>query len=154
MKPRDDFRLGCPVATGPVLDHLCQVCEGEADNRECYCHGRGVITAEQATAFAVDDPDPRWQPRSLPPVPAFTGQRCHDCAFRPDSQEREDTVSAAELYESLSYRNDGCEPFYCHQGMHHSASRGYVPRQTDARGAPIGHPICAGWLQQYRRTLP
>lgn len=153
MTPRDDFRLGQPAATGPVLDHLCPICEGEADSRECYCHGLGVVTADQAASFAADDPDPRWQPRPLPPVPRFTGKPCHDCAFRADSQERDGAATALELYESLAYRNDGCEPFYCHQGMHHGA-QGYVPRQQDKRAAPLGHPICAGWLQQYRRTLP
>lgn len=152
MKARDDFRLGCPTATGPVLDHLCPICEGAADSMECYCHGSGVVTAEQATSFAADDPDPRWRPRPLPAVPAFTGQRCHDCAFRADSQERDSTASAVDLYEHLALGNDGA-PFYCHVGMHHGA-QGYVPRQRDKHGAPIGHPICAGWLQQYRRTLP
>jgi hypothetical protein len=153
VKARDDFRLGLPIATGPVLDHLCPICEGEADSRECYCHGRGLVTADQAAAFAADDPDPRWQPRPLPPVPRFTGRRCHDCAFRPDSQERDGVTSAAELFDHLALCNDGDRPFYCHQGMHHGA-RGYVPRQSDKHGAPIGHPICAGWLQQYRRNLP
>lgn len=152
MKARDDFRLGCPAATGPVLDHICPVCEGAADSRECYCRGRGVVTAEQAARFATDDPDPRWQPRPLQQVPAFTGQRCHDCAFRSDSDER-DGATATRLYDQMVRGHGSEQPFYCHIGMHHG-SQGYVPRQRDKHGAPIGHPICAGWLQQYKRTLP
>lgn len=151
---RDDLRLGQPAPTGAPLDHVCPICEGEGDSGHmCYCGGRGVITAEQAEAIAADDPDPRWRPRPLQEQPPFTGQRCEDCAFRPDSPERDRGLgTATELYEGLALGNDGM-PFYCHQGMHHGA-QGYVPRQRDARGAPIGHPICAGWLAQYRRTLP
>lgn len=152
IRHRDDFRLGAPAPTGAPLDHVCPICDGEGD-QICYCDGRGAITAEQAAAIAADDPDPRWQPRPLPTPPRFTGQRCEDCAFRAGSPERDRGLgTAAELYEGLALGNDGA-PFYCHQGMHHGA-QGYVPRQRDARGAPIGHPICAGWLAQYQRTLP
>jgi hypothetical protein len=153
VKPRDDFRLGQPAAIGPALDHVCPICSGEGDTISvgCYCGGLGVITAAQAASFAADDPAPEWQPQPLPPVPVFTGKPCSDCAFRPDSLER-DGKSGAELYQQLALGNRG-EPFWCHQGMHHGA-RGSVPRQRDARGAPIGHPICAGWLAQYRRSLP
>ena len=155
MRSRDDFRLGQPAATGPARDHVCPICEGEGDSIRCYCYcdGLGVITAEQAAAIAADDPDPRWAPRPLPPPPRFTGQRCADCAFRRGSPERKGGT-AAELYQEMICANGGAdEPFYCHQGMHHGA-QGYVPRQRDARGAPIGHPICAGWLAHYRRSLP
>jgi len=154
VKPRDDFRLGQPTATGPVLDHLCPICEGEGDpsTAYCYCDGLGVITAEQAAAIAADDPDPRWSPRPLPLPPPFDGRRCSDCAFRADSLER-DGATAAELYAQMTRSLGSDQPFFCHQGMHHGA-QGYVPRQRDARGAPIGHPICAGWLAQYRRALP
>lgn len=147
---REDFRLGQPAPTGAPLDHVCPICEGEG-GQPCYCDGRGAITAEQAMAIAADDPDPRWQPRPLS-APPFTGRRCDDCAFRAGSPERDRGLgTAAVLYEGLAIGNDGA-PFYCHQGMHHGA-RGYVPLQQDARGAPIGHPICAGWLAEYRRRL-
>lgn len=152
MIHRDDLRLGEPAPTGPPLDHVCPICEGEG-GQQCYCDGRGAVTAEQAMAIAADDPDPRWQPRPLPAPPRFTGKRCEDCAFRAGSPERDRGLgTAAVLYEGLAIGNDGA-PFYCHQGMHHGA-RGYVPRQQDARGAPIGHPICAGWLAEYRRRSP
>lgn len=151
---RDDFRLGAPTPTGPALDHLCPVCEGEGDAQVCYCGGLGVITAAQAAGFAETSavenyPDPRWQARPLAPVPAFTGHRCGDCAFRPDSPER-DGLTAGALYRRTQRRDAA---FYCHAGMHHG-EMGYVPRQRDARGAPIGHPICAGWLQQHRKATP
>lgn len=149
---RDDFRLGQPVATGAPLDHVCPICDGEGGaHGECYCGGCGAITAEHAVAIAADDPDPRWQPRPLPPPPPFTGRRCDDCAFRSDSPERDRGMGTAlELYDGLAIGNDGM-PFCCHQGMHHGA-RGYVPRQRDRQGAPIGHPVCAGWLAQYARA--
>ncbi len=148
---RDDFRLGAPVATGPALDHLCPICEGEGDvvSVQCYCSGLGVITADQARAFGSSSADPRWQPRPLPPVPGLTGKRCADCAFRPDSPER-DGGGATELYLSLGLGSETDQPFYCHTGMHHGG-QGYVPLQRDARGAPLGHPVCAGWLQHYRK---
>jgi len=153
MKPRDDFRLGQPTATGAALDHVCPICAGVGDtiSVECFCNGLGVVTAEQAAAMAADDPAPEWQPKPLHAVQPFTGRRCSDCAFRADSPERDGT-SAAELYKRLQLGNGG-DPFYCHTGMHDGA-QGYVPRQRDSRGAPIGHPICAGWLAQYRRALP
>jgi hypothetical protein len=34
--------------------------------------------------------------------------------------------------------------------MHYGA-QGYVPRQRDKQGVPIGHPICAGWVKHYER---
>jgi hypothetical protein len=114
----------------------------------CLCDGLGVITAEQARVIAADDPDPRWAPRPLPPVPAYCGQRCSDCAFKAQSQER-DGMSAAQLFDHLALGSDGA-PFFCHAGMHHGA-KGYVPRQRDGSGAPIGHPICAGWVREYER---
>lgn len=150
MPARSDARLGAPVATGEPLDHVCPCCNGAGDTSsvECVCNGRGVITAELAREFAAIEPtDPAWAPRALGPVPVFDGQRCHDCAFRPDSLER-DGRTAAQLYDQLA-RGNADRPFFCHQGMHEGA-QGYVPRQRDADGAPIGHPVCAGWLQLYQ----
>lgn len=155
LRHRDDFRLGQPVATGAPLDHVCPICDGEGDacTVGCFCSGAGVITTAQAAEVAKDDPDPRWRPRPLPPVPKFTGRRCHDCAFRRDSPERDRGLGTeAELVESLAGGSDFAM-FFCHQGMHHGA-QGYVPRQKDRSGAPIGHPICAGWLQAYKRGIP
>jgi hypothetical protein len=145
---RSDGRLGLAIAKGPALDHICPICDGEGDRQGCYCDGVGVITADQARELAADDPDPRWSPRPLPPVPAYTGQRCADCAFRPNSLER-DGATARELFMRLERRNEGA-PFYCHAGMHDGA-KGYVPRQRDAHGMPIGHPICAGWVREFER---
>lgn len=153
MKPRDDFRLGQPIATGPALDHLCPFCDGEgaACSVECFCSGLGVIAAEQAAFVAAGDPDPTWAPRPIPSPPPFTGKRCSDCAFRIGGPEL-DGHTPDELYLNLTLANAG-DPFYCHTGMHHGA-QGYVPRQRAANGTPIGHPICGGWLARYRRTLP
>lgn len=145
---RDDFRLGAPPSAGPALDHLCPVCDGEGDPQLCYCNGLGVISAADAAEFEADDPDPRSRARALPAVPTFTGRPCSDCAFRSGSPERDRGMgTAAGLFDSLAG-----QPFFCHAGMHDGA-RGYEPRQRDKSGAPIGHPICAGWLAQYTRAL-
>jgi hypothetical protein len=153
MIARTDGRLGEPMATSATLDHLCPICEGEGDPcaMHCLCEGLGVITADLAYQIAADDPDPRWAPRPLDPVPAYCGRRCGDCAFKPASLER-DGKTAGELFEHLASANGalGEQPFYCHAGMHHGA-KGYVPRQRDEYGAPIGHPICAGWVREYER---
>jgi hypothetical protein len=151
MIARSDGRLGEPHPTAAPLDHVCPICNGEGGARcECLCNGLGVITAELAREIADDDPDPRWQPRPLPVVPAYTGRRCSDCAFKPNSLDR-DGATAAELYGNLELGNEGA-PFYCHAGMHHGA-QGYVPRQRDRQGVPIGHPICAGWVCEYERRI-
>lgn len=149
MIARSDGRLGEPAPTGEALDHVCPICDGKGGSYvDCYCDGRGVITAAQARELAADDPDPRWAPRPLPVVPGYTGQRCSDCAFKLGSLER-DAGTATDLYEHLELGNEG-GPFWCHAGMHHGA-QGYVPRQRDRYGAPIGHPMCAGWIREYER---
>jgi hypothetical protein len=150
---RSDGRLGLPIATGEPLDHVCPICDGEGDRQgACVCDGLGAITARLARELA-DDPDPRWAPRPLPPAPEFCGRKCADCAFLPNSLER-DGKTAAQLYDQLALANasrvDEESAFYCHQGMHHGA-RGYVPRQRDDRGVPIGHPICAGWVKVHEQ---
>jgi hypothetical protein len=151
MIGRSDGRLGEPTPTSEPLDHVCQICDGEGGSTvECICNGLGVITAKVAAEIAADDPDPRWAPRPLPVVPEYSGRRCHDCAFKAGSLER-DGATASGLFETFELGNKG-GPFYCHQGMHHGA-QGYVPRQRDRQGVPIGHPICAGWVRELERRL-
>lgn len=143
--------LAAATTPSEPLDHLCPCCDGEGDtiSIHCLCDGRGVITASHARELADVEPgDPTWAPRPLPPVP-FTGKMCHDCAFRPDSLER-DGKSADDLFEYIARANGAGEPFFCHQGMHHGA-QGYVPRQRDSKGAPVGHAVCAGWMQIARK---
>lgn len=153
---RDDGRLGQPMPTDDPLDHECPVCDGGGDaHGHCFCLGLGVITAARAlyfheTSVADGDADPRWAPRPLPPVPRYTGRRCSDCAFKADSLER-DGDTAGQLFDRLARALKG-GPFWCHAGMDGgSMGSGYVPRQRDERGAPIGHPICAGWVKEYER---
>lgn len=152
---RDDFRLGQPTPTSDApLDHICPICDGEgAQGQECLCDGKGVISAEVAERIASDDPDPRWKPRPIQPPPAFNGSPCSDCAFRAGSPERDRGLGTARaLYDAMesAARDQPETVFWCHQGMHHSI-KGYQPRQTDSRGAPLGHPVCAGWLTQYAK---
>lgn len=121
------------------LDHVCPICEGAGDG-PCYCEGRtGLITAAAAAEFRADG----VPVRALPPPPAEMRQPCVDCAFRDGSPERE-SGELQRLIENMAAGD--VTPFHCHQGMHCRADGTYVPLETDARGLPIGHPVCAGWL--------
>lgn len=99
-----------------------------------------------------------------PPVPAepvARAQACADCAYRPDSPERNNRQGVSgDTYALLSLVHEG-QPFYCHQGIrqpvalvhpsgaHVRASKAeYDPPIIDrvpykADGTPAN--ICAGW---------
>jgi hypothetical protein len=126
--------------TGPRA-FVCPYCEGDGD-WGCLCDGLGVVDAAEAALARPHG----LEARPLPPVPAPTGERCHDCAFRPQSPERDTADGSAALRRRV---REG-QPFYCHQGMHLARGR-YVPRETDAQGEPVGHPLCAGWARQRER---
>lgn len=120
---------------GVVLDHVCPVCNGEGGaSYECICDGLGVI--DEATAVRLGEPIVK-----LAPPPTEMKARCVDCAFRPDSPEHENFRTMEGIM--LSVVDD--VPFYCHQGMHVTADGRYIPHNRDAKGAPVGHPVCAGW---------
>ena len=123
---------------GDVLDHLCPICDGEGGRSyECPCNGLGVVTAGLAAALVI----PGESPTRLPAPPAEMPRRCHDCAFRPDSPEHDNFAAMVGILEMVVED----QPFFCHQGMHVTADGRYIPQRTDARGVPVGHPICAGW---------
>lgn len=118
-----------------ILDRLCPVCEGTGD-RPCLCDGRGLVSAEEAA---------RWLEMGdvlvvVPPPPAEMRRPCGDCAFRADSPEHESGL-IYQITESV----EAGQPFHCHVGMHMTVDGRYQPREVDAAGAPVGHPICAGW---------
>jgi hypothetical protein len=120
------------------LTHFCPVCEGEPNDPFCYCNGTGGIKAADAKGFARGGE----QVVELPLPPAEMPSPCFDCAFRAGSQERESCRTWAAIQQGIA--ND--TPFYCHQGMLVGSRGEYVPLELDADGAPVGHPLCAGWL--------
>jgi hypothetical protein len=76
---------------------------------------------------------------------------CHDCAFRKDSPEQgREMVQIMEALEGAMKGGKPFAPFYCHQGMPIDDKGEYCP-PLDARGAPIGFPLCAGWIQALDR---
>lgn len=76
---------------------------------------------------------------------------CHDCAFRPDSPERDDPEEWARILRQTDPAIG--VPFYCHFAhdgteMPTNAKGEYTPRRR-ADGRPIGYPICAGWTKTF-----
>lgn len=125
------------------MAYLCPVCDGEADDRLCYCDGRGMIDAESAAGWIADG----FALRPVPTPPERMESPCHDCAFRRGSPEREDGTYSA----LLGLARIGM-PFYCHQGMHETSDGRYIP--LEQRGEmPVGHPVCAGWQAARDRHL-
>lgn len=117
-------------------DYRCNVCDARGD-KHCICDGWGTLTRSMAERFLA----PGEALIELPPVPETMPSPCHDCAFRGDSPEHENADLRASLRESVRKGR----PFYCHQGMHTTEGGRYVPRATGPDGAPVGHPVCAGW---------
>jgi hypothetical protein len=100
------------------------------------------VGSERARRERQDAEDAKEFPRKEP---------CHDCAFRPDSPEREDPV----LWDALLRQTDPeiGMPFYCHfdhddNEMPTDRAGNYnPPRRPDGR--PIGYPMCAGWVRTF-----
>jgi hypothetical protein len=129
------------MTTPLVTVYLCPCCDGEATDPHCPCDRLGIFTQAQMDEWRSVDPSIAAIP--LPPPPASLDKPCHDCAFRVDSPEREDTYGTwLKILEGV----DAGEKFYCHQGMHETKDGRYVPFARDAAGRPFGHPVCAGWL--------
>lgn len=115
-----------------ALTWECPLCEatGEAgDGGRCYqCAGDGYVGDLGAAG---------WEnARRAPRPPGVRRTACHDCAFRPQSQEDEDGVSLP----------DDNTPFFCHQGTPNVRGR-YRPLLWGG-GLPIGSTVCAGWWDQ------
>jgi hypothetical protein len=118
-------------------NYLCPLCDGLAEHFDCYCGGSGLVTEHDALEFAALTGEPV---KRVSDPPVSIDSPCHDCAFRADSPEREsgtirDVMASVEIGQ----------PFHCHVGMHLDGRGRYQPLETDGRGMPIGHPICAGW---------
>lgn len=108
----------CPMCVGgitPSSDGL----EGPA----CpHCSGTGLTNKPGGPADLAPRP------------PGVMRAPCADCAYRPESPEREALGSTLPVDE----------PFFCHQGVPVSAKFSYVPTAT-FRGLPLGLMVCAGW---------
>lgn len=71
---------------------------------------------------------------------------CHDCAFRPGSPERADAYGVwSRILRGVAENH----PFFCHQTMPTDRSGSYCPKQNQY-GHAIGHPFCAGWIQEHK----
>jgi hypothetical protein len=114
---------------------ICPICGGDGDG-PCLCGGDGLIGEADAIAFQQQG----LVVERLPDPPIDQPFMCHDCAFRGGSPERE----MGHMEHLMKLVADG-KPFICHQGMHETKDGRYIPLERDHQGAPVGHPICAGW---------
>lgn len=108
----------CPLCLGGLI--LTAV-GGDVD-RCVHCGGSGLTD------------DPCGGAERAPRPPGVMRAACADCAYRPDSPEREALGQALPVDE----------PFFCHQGLPVSAAGRYEPVAT-FRGLPLGAMVCAGW---------
>lgn len=86
--------------------------------------------------------DGEQAPPRLDTVSGAMAEKCHDCAFRPGSPEREDPFVREELYELP----DRGAPFWCHQGMRQPARWRHATLGLEVPGDPADWkpPIVAG----------
>lgn len=130
------------------------------------CYGSAVYGPERCTCWRPFHDLKQRAPRKGKPT--VRTRCCGDCAFRPDSPERNEVEgfqnnSPAELEAIVR----GDRPFFCHQGTRRvigyeheptgctvdAPPAGYEPPQID--GVPYkadGKPqqICAGWVAARR----
>lgn len=105
----------------------CPVCEGAGDG--ClHCHGWGYVDDDGVDGWPEEERVPAPRP------PSAMARPCHDCAYRPGSQEDEsgDRIPGRD------------EPFWCHEGLP-DTSGAYRPLIW-YDGVPVGAKLCAGWL--------
>jgi hypothetical protein len=108
----------CPLCVGGLI--LTAV---DGDLERClHCAGSSLTD------------DPCGGAERAPRPPGVMRTPCADCAYRPESPER----------EALGQQLPDDEPFFCHQGLPISAAGRYEPVAT-FRGLPLGAMVCAGW---------
>lgn len=133
----------------------------------CCCYGAAIYGPDRCgcwlPVYDVVQQRPRLDlPSSVMP------KMCGDCAFRPNSPERQGHPSVRGDWETLQALVVGGEPFWCHDGLrapvafvHPPSGTWHVvdddlafhpPIQRDAHGIPTpyranGSPgdLCAGW---------
>lgn len=132
--------------------------EGAAEGTLWCCAGAAMRGLAHCTCW-----EPVYDVAQTPPiagtVPGAMTEKCHDCAFRPGSPEREDPYVRDELY---ALPENGA-PFWCHQGMRQPARWRHATLGIEVPGDPAdwqppivdgvpyladGHAgnLCAGWL--------
>lgn len=125
--------------------------EVDCVTREGYpvCMGAAAYDETRCTCTTLTDADhEKCVAEAWEAFHARAGAMCDDCAFRKGSPESEELERIA--------RQD--TPFYCHKGMPVRAPFGkpvqddYCPR-TDATGAPLGYPVCAGWKRAHEALV-
>jgi hypothetical protein len=82
------------------------------------------------------------------------GQLCNDCAFRPNSAERQDPWKWADIIETTIV--DQVHPFHCHKGMACELKGATLHYVQPAGGLAAMQP-CAGWrahLKAYQAGTP
>ena len=81
-------------------------------------------------------------------------QMCNDCAFRPNSPERQDLYKWAEIIRATIVDQE--HPFHCHKGLKCRLQGQDLVYLTPEPGEALMHP-CAGWLAHslaYRAGIP
>ncbi|MDQ4121695.1 MAG: hypothetical protein M3209_09645 [Acidobacteriota bacterium] len=85
---------------------------------------------------------------------------CHNCAFLPESTERQDFAKEYPSQLSTVLENiDGAvkgenpfEPFFCHREMPSDDGGKSFQPEFDDEGLPVGHKICAGWMAEVKNV--
>lgn len=97
-----------------------------------YCAREGVITAEQAEGWPVEDLVELGRP------PGVRRKPCGDCAYRPGSPEEEGHTPPPD---------DAGSVFLCHAGL--PLIEGvYTPQIITRDGVPVGALVCSGWWDE------
>ena len=81
-------------------------------------------------------------------------QMCDDCAFRPNSPERQDEYKWADIIDTTIVNE--IHPFYCHKGMACKLSGNTLTYQMPEEGEAAMTP-CAGWRAHkaaYKAGIP
>lgn len=139
------------------------------------CFGTAVKGPEWCTCWVPEYDKEQAElgdPHDPPSMPR--DEMCHDCAYRPDSPERngEEGYSKNDYDELMTIVYKG-EPFYCHQGMRrithwrHEPSGTVIEAHPGSYAPPIEEvggcqlpfkadgtsgDLCAGWFARYART--
>jgi hypothetical protein len=109
-----------------ALPWVCFLCEGTGDDgggRCMECAGFGHVADKPVGVEAVAAPRP----------PAVMARPCHDCRYRPGSQENDDGLPVP----------DGTKVFWCHQGV--PVVGGEYRPLLWAGGMPVGSKVCGAW---------
>lgn len=144
------------------------------------CYGTAIYGPERCECWLPVYDVVQQRPRLDLPSSVMP-KMCGDCAFRPNSPERQAHPSVRGDWETLQDLVLSGEPFWCHDGLrlpvawfHPPSLTWHVvaddiaydpPQQRDAHGIPTpyrhdGRPgdLCAGWtamrLHEVQRAVP